>query len=55
MSAFVRPYFHPTCEGMQLQHWEVVTSTPERDVIEIHTTPKAAQKRAAAINAGAAA
>lgn len=55
MTAIARPYYHPTCEGMQLQHWEVVISTPDRDVIEIHKTSKAAQKRAAAINAGAAA
>ena len=55
MTAITRPYYHPTCNGMQLQHWEVVISTPDRDVIEIHKTSKAAQKRAAAINEGRAA
>lgn len=55
MTAAVRPYYHPTSEGLQLLHWEVVISTPDRDVIEIYPTPKAAQKRAALINVGGAA
>lgn len=52
MTAAVRPYYHPTSEGLQLQHWEVVISTPERDVIEIVKTRPAAEKRAAKINGG---
>lgn len=51
----VRPYFHPTSEGMQLQHWEVVTSTAERDYIEFMPTQKAANALAEKIKNGATA
>ena len=51
----VRPYFHPTSEGMQLLHWEVTTSTAERDCIQFHPTKKSADALAQEIKKGAAA
>ena len=51
----VRPYYHPTSEGMQLQHWEVVTSTATRDCIQFRPTKKAAYALAEELQKGAAA
>ena len=51
----VRPYYLPTCEGMQLQHWEVVTSTATHDCIQFRATKKAADALAQQLQKGAAA
>ncbi|WP_287917185.1 hypothetical protein [Comamonas sp.] len=51
----VRPYFHPTSEGMQLLHWEVITSTAERDCIQFRPTQIAANALAEQLQNGAAA
>lgn len=51
----VRPYYHPTSEGMQLQHWEVVTSTATHDCIQFRPTQKAADALAQELQKGAAA